>query len=73
MEHEGEEVDEAAREAVAEAKMTVLKDLQEGANGYTTRLQDQINRAKEQAEQSKMAIGQEAEKRQIENKTRTAR
>ncbi|CAK0896100.1 unnamed protein product [Prorocentrum cordatum] len=66
MELDDEEVDEAAKQAVPEAKMQVLEDLQEGARSYTTKLQEHISKAKELAAKSKEAIRQDVKKRMID-------
>eukprot|EP00959_Pyramimonas_sp_CCMP1952_P049754 1039985-Pyramimonas_sp.AAC.1 len=63
LELEDSEVDEAARQEVAEAKRKVLADLQQGAKEYANQLQEHIRRAKEMAASNKETIRQEAKKR----------
>eukprot|EP00959_Pyramimonas_sp_CCMP1952_P342574 7177296-Pyramimonas_sp.AAC.1 len=63
MELEDAEVDEAARQEVAEAKKKVLADLKEGAKSYAHQLQEHIRKAKEAAARNKETIEQDAKKR----------
>eukprot|EP00959_Pyramimonas_sp_CCMP1952_P177448 3709255-Pyramimonas_sp.AAC.1 len=63
LELEDAEMDEAARQAVAEAKKNALQDLKEGAKSHAQQLQEHIRTAKEAAAKNRVAIRQEVKKR----------
>ncbi|CAK0901170.1 unnamed protein product, partial [Prorocentrum cordatum] len=61
-----EEVDETARQAVAEAMRKVFKDLLDGAKSRAHQLQEHIRIAKEAGAKNRETIKQDAKKREVD-------